>query len=398
MEYTTFSKYLKVVFWLTSFFLITIALINYKVDPSGIYKSPLLKPDSQKLVASNNQSLLEWSFITQLVESDLGLNFPVGFNERRLKHTLALYPTTAECVVIGSSHVMQISSFSQQKSLTHTCSSILNLGVSGGSLEDYLVFSEVIPRNKRPPKTIIFGIDPWSLNFSRDKRWLLYLEEFENMRSKLITTKRSSYGGDFFDFPLLRNLFNGDYLMESVRYFLSSLPKNEIPKNEIPKNEIPKNEIPKNEIPKNEIPKNELEKRHSWLPDGSLIYSKRSKKNMQGYKVNGIHTYMIDKHHYFEKKAVELFTLLVLHLKQKHNVIFILTPYHPAVWKLQNQPVVTAMKLVEQKIHQIAKSVGVLVIGSYNPRAIGCNADEFIDEMHPKPTCLAKLETFSSQY
>ena len=58
----------------------------------------------------------------------------------------------------------------------------------------------------------------------------------------------------------------------------------------------------------------------------------------------------------------------------------------------------TALKLVEQKVHQIAKSVEVLVIGTYNPHAIGCNADEFFDEMHPKATCLAKLETISSQY
>ena len=75
-----------------------------------------------------------------------------------------------------------------------------------------------------------------------------------------------------------------------------------------------------------------------------------------------------------------------------------LTPYHPAVWSIEDQITVTALKLVEQKVHQIAKSVGVLVIGTYNPRAIGCNADEFFDEMHPTATCLAKLETISSQY
>lgn len=129
-----------------------------------------------------------------------------------------------------------------------------------------------------------------------------------------------------------------------------------------------------------------------------MIPSIQHLEKMQGYKVNGIHSYKITEHHYFKNNAVELFTRLVLHLQQKHNVVFLLTTYHPAVWKLEDQPVLTVMKLIELKIHQIAKSVGVLFIGSYNPHTIGCNADEFIDEMHSMATCLAKLETNSSQY
>ncbi|MZH03763.1 MAG: hypothetical protein F3745_10330 [Nitrospinae bacterium] len=391
MEYTAFSKYLKLVVRVSSFLLIAVASVNYTIDPSAIYKSPLsyihesplLKAEGHKKFESDNHYTLELSFINQLVNSDHGLSFPTGFNERRFKHTLALYPTTAECAVIGSSHVMQLSSARQQKSLTHTCLSILNLGVSGASLEDYIALSEIILQNKRPPETIIFGIDPWALNFLRDKRYLQYSLEYENMLSKLVTAQSDSYGDDLFDTSLLRNLFNREYFMESVRYILSQF-----------KEELPKEELPKEELPKEELPKY----RNVYLSDGSLIYSKEYSKKMQNYKMNGVDTYKIEEHHYYEKKAIELFTRLVLHLQQKHNVIFLLTPYHPAVWKLGDQPVVKAMKLVESKVHLIAKSVRGQVIGSYNPNRIGCNADEFFDEQHPAATCLAKLETISSQY
>ena len=99
------------------------------------------------------------------------------------------------------------------------------------------------------------------------------------------------------------------------------------------------------------------------------------------------------------EKAVELFTRLVNHLQQqKFKIIFVLVPYHPAVWDITEQSAVTAMKVVESKVHEIARSTGVQVVGSYNPSNIGCTADEFFDAAHGKTMCLTKLERASVSY
>ena len=73
-------------------------------------------------------------------------------------------------------------------------------------------------------------------------------------------------------------------------------------------------------------------------------------------------------------------------------------PSHPAVWNFDEQPVVTAMKIVEPKVHEIAKSLEIQVIGSFNPKKIGCTEEEFYDEMHPKDLCLSKLENVLLSY
>jgi hypothetical protein len=135
------------------------------------------------------------------------------------------------------------------------------------------------------------------------------------------------------------------------------------------------------------------------LPDGSSIYSAKYIGEVNSNKISGINEYKIIKGQWFKRRAVELFTLLVNFLQQQEfKIIFVLTPYHPTVWSITKQPVVLAMKAVELKIHEIAKSAGVQVIGSYHPDKIGCRADEFNDAMHAARTCLNKLEHLSIYY
>jgi hypothetical protein len=89
-------------------------------------------------------------------------------------------------------------------------------------------------------------------------------------------------------------------------------------------------------------------------------------------KISGINKYKIINGQWFHRQAVELFTLLVNFLQQQgFKIIFVLIPYHPTVWSFTEQPVVSAMKAVELTIHEIAKSAGVQVIGSYHPDKIG---------------------------
>ena len=122
-------------------------------------------------------------------------------------------------------------------------------------------------------------------------------------------------------------------------------------------------------------------------------------RNALASKISGVHEFRIRGTQWVTEKAAELFIRLVNHLKQqKFEVIFVLTPYHPAVWSITEQLGVSAMRMVESKVHKIARSTGVQVIGSYNPSKIGCTVDEFFDVAHVKVTCLTKLERASVSY
>jgi hypothetical protein len=370
MTYAPFSKYLKLITGLCSFGLILVATVNYTVDPGNIYPSLLTFNSHNKLSPKD--------IVRQFVQSDHGVIIPNDtLNERDIKKAFALNPTTAQCAIIGSSRVMQISSAGQERSLTDNCPSLINLGVSGASLEDYLVLSGMILQNEMPPRVIVFGIDPLSFNFNSDARWIRYKQDFFNMRAKV--EEESNDDNYFPRLKLLQNLINREYLQRSVRLLLSEriLSVENAP----------------------EFDHQIGLDRPVLLPDGSLIYSSKHNRNALTLKSSDINTFRIRRSKWVTEKAVELFIRLVNHLQQqKIKVIFVLPPYPPTVWTLAHQSTLTALITVELKVHEIARLTGVQVIGSYKSDKIGCTDDEFFDAAHEKAKCLTKLERVSTSY
>ena len=373
MTHSPFSKYLKLIAGLGSLSLIAVATINYTVNPGKIYPSlPIF--DSYNRLSPKQ-------IIKQLVQSDHGIIVANDtWNGRDLKHALALRPTTAECAVIGSSRVMQISSVRKERSLSDNCPSLINLGVSGASLEDYLAMTETILQNEKPPKVIVFGIDPRSLNFNRDSKWIRHKQNFFNIKSKL----EGEYPDDNSSstLALVRNLINFEYFLRSLQLILSE---------------------------KTQLIKKVQEFDHQLgigssvlLPDGSLIHSAESILSDEVYnnlQFNNGETFGIRGSQWVNEKAVELFIRLVNHLQQqKFKIILILTPFHPVAWNIAEQSGITEINVVESKVHEIARLTGVQVIGSYNPIQIGCTADDFIKGAHPKAKCLTKIERTSVSY
>ena len=135
----------------------TVLLINYTVDPGHIYHS---------------SSRVATKFVAQLIESEHGVLWPNNsWNLRDVKSQLAQQNESidADCAIVGSSHVMGISSIRQTNpTLIDYCPKLINLGVSGGTLEDYLALTHMLIANAKKPKTIVFGIAPWALDFNRD--------------------------------------------------------------------------------------------------------------------------------------------------------------------------------------------------------------------------------------
>ena len=133
------------------------------------------------------------------------------------------------------------------------------------------------------------------------------------------------------------------------------------------------------------------------LPDGSLIYSKKRLKLMKtnmtngllNYDISGISDFKRNSGQWHQENAVKLFIQLVNYLKKHFKIVFVITPYHPSVWEIKDQPLVKALKHLEKKTYILGKSLNVQVIGSYNPNIIGCTKEEFFDLIHPKDVCLS---------
>ena len=342
--------------------LLFIALTNYLVDPAKIYRT------SKNLMPYN---LL---FLDELVKSEYGLIWENNtWNERDIKQLLAQNSSARDCAIIGSSRVMQIGSKQKIKSLQKHCKSIINLGVSGASLEDYLALSWELLNNPNSPSKIFFGVDPWALNYNRDFRWERYRDSYNKMKNALY--KRDILIHSDNSYERVFNLINLEYFVLSINSLFDLMEKNYI-------NKI--KEFDHDTGADNRV----------ILPDGSYVYSRTEMSNFSNTKIPiGGSGYKLNKNGLqYSENAIKLFSDLVSSLIESNKKVFLLlTPYHDNVVLGDDNFMKITLTSTEKRIRHIGELLKIDVMGSYSAQYIGCSDDEFFDEMHPKSLCLSKI-------
>jgi hypothetical protein len=149
---------------ITSIFLVLFSLINYNYFSSKNSTEARLA----KLLVNNNAV------------------YSTKMDERKfIKNRIIHENLKPKVLVIGSSRIMQISNdnFNNQ---------ILNLGVSGASVEDHIAIT-LMALEKFNVDTILLGADPWLFNdFANQLRWKSISEEYKNSL-KSIQLKSKDY-------------------------------------------------------------------------------------------------------------------------------------------------------------------------------------------------------------
>ena len=348
--------------------LVSIGATNFRVDPAGLYS------DKKSLIAE---------YVDTLIHSEYGLYKPRNsWGEREIKKLLVHKSASTDCIILGSSHVMEVSSSRPNKSLKNRCSSILNLGVSGGTLEDFLALSYEIISSELSVKYVVFGIAPWSLDYRRDYRW----QKYNDSKMGMLDLIESSALVEFISniesqWTLLVNLINYQYLLSSMDYIKKEGVRQEIDK---------ENAIQKVE---QEFDLRKGLKEAVTLKDGSHVYARQYiiENTPPSVRIGGS-SYKIRNEGNINSDAVRMFSSLVRELHDKKiGVILLLTPYHHNVWKDKASDTTKALLEVEPFVKGLGRELGVEVLGSYNPTQIGCDSSEFFDHMHARDSCLSKI-------
>jgi len=370
--------YLRTVLILIVLMIFFVGLINFIVDPGSIFLKKILKTPLLNM------------YVEALTSSQYGVK-QKGWKERDVKVTLAEKAKDAECVVLGSSHVMGLSIY-QVEGFKNTCKSLINLGVSGGGLEDIGVFSNILI--KRPGiiknKKIFIGIDPWTFNFNRDSRYIPYSREYKQLLEKLGKLDDFKVTKLKYSEKLYKNLISLDYFVGSLRYVRKKGLDNTF--REI-KAILETHHNAEAYILSQYVPKFDIAKGIDvavTLPDGSHVYSAQyiSDAKRQKHQFEATRYKLIDGQ-WYDENAVDLFISIVSLLESHgYSVIVVQTPYHHNVWDNPSGAVTRrAMHIVSNLIKQLK----LKTIGSYNPRFIGCEKSEFFDYMHAGPSCINKI-------
>ena len=282
--------------------------------------------------------------------------FSNRIDERQfIKNRIIIEDYKTNALIIGSSRLMQVSNKFYDKKL-------LNLSVSGASLEDQITITEMA-LEKFNPKKIILGADPWLFNnFSGQNRWkslsneyyqtLKNIEDFEN-REPLINVNLKLENKNSFTI-----LVNKVYEKINLRD-LKLVPLNDTNQEK-------------------QIIRN----------DGSRIYSK---KNISKKVIPKVIYYSMEKYD-FSKEKFKLYEKFINYLTSKHKkeVILVLSPYHSKSYKLTLEKI-PFYENIEKEFSRLAENQSIKIIGSYNIKKTGCEDHEFYNGDHPKGSCMKKI-------
>ena len=348
-----------------------VAAINFVIDPSSIY-----------LKKSLNDKYVD-DYTNKLIFAKTGIK--TFANERVVKMSLAGKISKYDCIILGSSHVMSLSVITNSSSLKAMYPSVMNLGVSGGSFEDVLIFShKILQSGDLSGKTILIGIDPWFFKWNMDSRYGIYKDELGMMKKELHVPD-DSIEPEAYKVKLMRNLINLNYFEKSIEFAqktgLKKLYKELIPNNEF--------------MDYNLVDVMNYDVGIDYavtLADGSHVYDRtyiKSSKTLAsyiadvGYKLSG---------NFYDEDVIGIFkNLIELYQKNGAKVAFVLTPYHKCVFSAENEKNWSYLREVEKRTQSLATEGKIAIYGSYDPEKIGCTEDEFFDFMHPRRSCLAKI-------
>lgn len=259
-------------------------------------------------------------------------------------------------IVVGSSRIMQIGEHNYN-------GKVLNLGVSGSSVEDEVAITHMATK-KFQPSTILVGADPWLFNAkSGQNRWKSLNKEYEEAVSLNQTPARSS--ADAGHIQAEENSFflrAGNRIYQLVNH--SKLNAG-------------------NDFP--EI-KNKIRR------DGSLVYNTTYARKTQieierGF--NELLNYAMNPYAFSEEAKFD-FERFIKRYRGKYNVVLVLAPYHPKLFERMKKERSIYLE-IESEFRKLAVRNGAVIIGSYDPVKVGCADGDFYDGMHPKDICMERV-------
>lgn len=319
---------------------ICVAITNYVVDPGEVYSNRY----TDKIIEGHKNNLN----VT---------NAPINLDDRSYKLKLCELNKgkSFDYLILGHSRAQSISNN------MFGSSSLLNLWVGGGQLEESVAYYEICKENDIRYKHVILCADPAALfndNYL-DTRWRAledYYYRFLNKKKKI-----------HIDFSRIENLF-------SLSYFQTAL---------------------KQDSPKDiKFVNTDENKLRTYRKDGSMGFAESTRKRSQSEVDNAARTEIHEMFNDFttlSEERQQVFEALVHAIKKDGADVYLLcSPYHPIFYKrIENIPgVQKGMKYIED----FAKSNHIPMIGHFNTdKDVDFSSKDFIDQAHQRREYIVRL-------
>ena len=321
---------------------------------TSIFLLILFAQSNQKFFSTKNSSEV---LLAKLLSKSEAV-YSTKMDERHFIKNRILYETLdPKILIIGSSRVMQLSNdnFDQQ---------ILNLGVSGASVEDHIAITAMALERFNPDK-ILLGADPWLFNKNNGQsRWKSISREYENA-SKNIQQMNNKY--EILKKDSINEVYNFYERFLTIAYNYLNIRKLDL------------------DLKRDEIKNNT---KQIILRDGKIVYGKEKREEKIKEKIidYSMYSYEFSEDNYKNyNRFIEYLTKV-----EKKDVILFLAPYHLSSYNLTIQAKPFYLE-VEKKFRELSKEMSIQIVGSYNLLLTDCKENEFYDNQHPNEDCVKKI-------
>ena len=286
--------------------------------------------------------------------------FASNMNERRfIKSRIQCENLNPNVIVVGSSRIMQIGQHNFKDK-------VLNLGMNGSSVEDDIAIVDMATK-KFKPKTLLIGVDPWLFNSeSGQDGWKSLEAEYHQAIISIKSGQENS--------SIKPDIADSD---GALKWFLAELGNNIY-------QYINRTKL----IAEDDKPGTKDKIRR----DGSRVYNTSRAKQSPAEIERGFDRYLnyAMGTYRFSENLKDDFEIFLDHHWKKHNIVLILSPYHPKLFDRMKSEREIYLD-IESQFRDLANRKGITIIGSYDPGKVGCREDEFYDGMHPKDVCMERV-------
>lgn len=328
--------------------IIILVSVNFKIDSANVF---------------NPESF--YSSVTKNLSKGQNIIFNGNWDERLFKKHLLLSNNKydAPLFVIGSSRAMQINS-----EMLNT--PILNIGVSGAALQDYLGFYSMIKTTKKTSK-ILLVIDPWVFNKNNGEfRWISLKNEMDSYFYQ--NTLNNPYINQNIYSDRLLNLFSFSYLQENIKIIINPKKSYKLTLD------------------------NESYSDNIYRYDGSLKYSnKYHSRDTNEIKLQTTKYVQKDIYHmsnFNEIDSTVIIDFIKQIIKDKNQLFILLMPFNPQIYSELSKKVPNIEKS-EDFIYKLGSNLNIPVKGSFNPANLDITTNCFLDAMHLKNNGIQKVMT-----
>jgi hypothetical protein len=341
-NFITLKNFIKLITWSTLFLLIFSLLTFGYFQKKGGDESRLAQ-----LLKKNN------------------IIFAQSLDERIFTKNRIIYENyNPQILVIGSSRIMQLAE-NELKQKT------LNLSVSGATIEDQIAITGMA-LEKFNPRTIYLAADPWLFNeVNGQKRW-------KSIKSEYFTTllNINSWNKEKkFNFKQQKLIKEDDKI--TYLTFSESILERMYSSININSNF--------------DLPANIQNTQYKGLilRDGKRVYDLKYQNQK---KQEEIIRYSSMDNYEFSTAQFKSYDNFLDYLKNYHKkeVILVLSPYYGPSFELTVKKIPVYLE-IEKKFINLAAKNQIKIVGSYNPKLVNCNDNDFYDSMHPKDVCMKKL-------